>query len=117
MPDQIKLKPCHCGGDVKFHDEDGCDGCHYIHCKKCGGLFDYADAVDPSEITDDLEDLKKSCAKLWNKRGPLIKEHEYAEFINALRDTSITYADTQQLREQLIKVVDSHLPQLKGIEK
>lgn len=69
MSKEIQLLPCRCGSEVKFHDEDGCDGCHYIYCENCGLMADYSAAVDPNNECVTLEELRTLCAEAWNRVG------------------------------------------------
>ena len=63
--DKQELLPCpFCGGKVNFCGEassNGCDGCHFIECRKCG----YFDFNDDSET---LLEARVSVSKLWNTR-------------------------------------------------
>ena len=46
VPGSEDLLPCpHCGGDVDFHKDEECSGCHYIWCGQCNAFFDFATGV------------------------------------------------------------------------
>lgn len=55
----VELKACpFCGGEVQFHQDDECDGCHYIHCKQCEAFFDFANGADPENASETLCSLR-----------------------------------------------------------
>lgn len=65
-----ELKPCpFCGGDVSFHKDDECDGCHYIHCQGCDAMFDFATTADPENVRETMDDLREAIAPVWNRRA------------------------------------------------
>jgi hypothetical protein len=71
-----ELKPCllpKCNGEVQFCGDEpkkipGCSGCHLLVCTKCKTYFDLASNVDPSNLIQDLTELREVVAKVWNDR-------------------------------------------------
>lgn len=41
---------------------------------------------------------------------PRLKDHEFAQLVNELRDTAVEFGRTQQLRERLVGVLIKYLP-------
>lgn len=65
-----ELKPCpFCGGEVLFHRDEECDGCHYIECSGCRALFDFATAADPENESETVDALREAIAPAWNRRA------------------------------------------------
>jgi hypothetical protein len=64
-----KLRECPlCDCEVSFHEAEGeCDGCHHIHCKACGALFDFAFDL-PTDAAETMDELRELCAAKWNHR-------------------------------------------------
>ena len=68
-----ELKPCpFCGGDVQFHKDDECSGCHYIQCGGCRAFFDFATSADPENICESVDGLRASIAPMWNRRAEIV---------------------------------------------
>ena len=64
------LLPCpFCGGEVGFHKDEDCNGCHYIWCHSCDGMFDLSAKADPENDTETLEELNERIAPIWNNRA------------------------------------------------
>lgn len=64
------LKPCpFCGGNVRFHADENCDGCHYIECQGCSAFFDFSITADPMNSSDTIEELRTKIAPKWNSRA------------------------------------------------
>ena len=67
-----ELKPCpFCGGDVSFHKDEGCDGCHFIQCGQCRAFFDFATGADPGNDCATVDALRATIAPMWNARAML----------------------------------------------
>ena len=65
-----ELLPCpFCGGEVGFHKDEDCNGCHYIWCHSCDGMFDLSAKADPENDTETLEELNERIAPIWNNRA------------------------------------------------
>lgn len=65
-----ELKPCpFCGGDVSFHKDEECDGCHFIQCGQCRAFFDFATGADPENESESVEELRARIAPAWNRRA------------------------------------------------
>ena len=58
-----------CGGEVGFHKDEDCNGCHYIWCHSCDGMFDLSAKADPENDTETLEELNERIAPIWNNRA------------------------------------------------
>lgn len=64
------------------------------------------------EIAEDaIEDLLKaeSIIEKLKSAPPSMAPHEYRNFVNDLRDVSVKYGNTQQLRSQIEKVVSKYV--------
>ena len=67
-----ELKPCpFCGGDVSFHKDEECDGCHFIQCGQCRAFFDFATGADPGNDCESVDALHAAIAPMWNTRAQL----------------------------------------------
>lgn len=67
-----ELKPCpFCGGDVSFHKDEECDGCHFIQCGQCRAFFDFATGADPGNDYTSVDALRAAIAPMWNTRAQL----------------------------------------------
>lgn len=65
-----ELKPCpFCGGDVSFHKDEECDGCHFIQCGQCRAFFDFATGADPGNDCASVDALRAAIAPMWNTRA------------------------------------------------
>ena len=65
-----ELLPCpFCGGEVGFHKDEDCNGCHYIWCHSCDGMFDLSTKADPENDTETLDELNERIAPIWNNRA------------------------------------------------
>ena len=65
-----ELKPCpFCGGDVSFHKDEECDGCHFIQCGQCRAFFDFATGADPGNDCASVDALRAAIAPMWNRRA------------------------------------------------
>lgn len=65
-----ELKPCpFCGGDVSFHKDEECDGCHFIQCGQCRAFFDFATGADPGNDCATVDALRAAIAPMWNRRA------------------------------------------------
>lgn len=81
-----ELKPCpFCGGDVQFHKDDECSGCHYIQCGGCRAFFDFATSADPENNCESVDGLRASIAPMWNRRA----------------ETAALAAECERLRQQV----------------
>ena len=58
-----------CGGEAGFHKDEDCNGCHYIWCHSCDGMFDLSAKADPENDTETLEELNERIAPIWNNRA------------------------------------------------
>ena len=58
-----------CGGDVSFHKDEECDGCHFIQCGQCRAFFDFATGADPGNDCESVDGLRASIAPMWNRRA------------------------------------------------
>ena len=66
------LKPCpFCGGDVSFHKDEECPGCHLIQCGQCRAYFDFATGADPGNECETVDALRDAIVPMWNARGQL----------------------------------------------
>lgn len=66
------LRPCpFCGGDVSFHRDEECPGCHLIECGQCRAYFDFATGADPGNDCETVDALRAAIAPMWNARGQL----------------------------------------------
>ena len=64
-----ELKPCpFCGGDVSFHKDEECPGCHLIQCGQCRAFFDFATTADPENESETVDALREAIAPAWNRR-------------------------------------------------
>ena len=64
-----ELKPCpFCGGDVSFHKDEECPGCHLIQCGQCRAFFDFATGADPGNDCASVNALRAAIAPMWNRR-------------------------------------------------
>ena len=68
MSEQVKACPF-CGGDVQFHKDEGCDGCHYIQCGQCWAFFDFAAGADPENNCESVDALRAAIVPMWNRRA------------------------------------------------
>ena len=67
-----ELKPCpFCGGDVSFHKDEECPGCHLIQCGQCRAFFDFATGADPGNDCESVDALRAAIAPMWNTRTQL----------------------------------------------
>lgn len=67
-----ELKPCpFCGGDVSFHKDEECPGCHLIQCGQCRAFFDFATGADPGNDCASVDALRAAIAPMWNTRAEL----------------------------------------------
>ena len=67
-----ELKPCpFCGGDVSFHKDEECPGCHLIQCGQCRAFFDFATGADPGNDCATVDALRATIAPMWNARAML----------------------------------------------
>ena len=67
-----ELKPCpFCGGDVSFHKDEECAGCHLIQCGQCRAFFDFATGADPGNDCESVDALRSAIAPMWNTRARL----------------------------------------------
>lgn len=77
-----KLENCvFCGsGELQFHMDEECDGCHYLVCPGCNASIDLASSADPENSSETLEELRAKIAEWYNERVPkerLIKFHDW----------------------------------------
>ena len=85
-----ELKSCpFCGGDVSFHRDEECPGCHLIECGQCRAYFDFATGADPGNDCETVDALRAAIAPMWNARateqGEAVEALEHASaFINKL---------------------------------
>ena len=91
-----ELKPCpFCGGDVQFHKDDECSGCHYIQCGGCRAFFDFATSADPENICESVDGLRASIAPMWNRRAEIAAlEAENARLRGAAKKAAWKELDT-----------------------
>lgn len=67
-----ELKPCpFCGGDVSFHKDEECLGCHLIQCGQCRAFFDFATGADPGNDCASVDALRAAIVPIWNTRAEL----------------------------------------------
>lgn len=67
-----KLLGCpFCGGDVSFHKDEECPGCHLIQCGQCRAFFDFATGADPGNDCASVDALRVAIAPMWNTRAQL----------------------------------------------
>jgi len=65
-----ELKACpFCGGDVSFHKDEECPGCHLIECGQCRAFFDFATGADPGNECETVDALRAAIAPMWNTRA------------------------------------------------
>ena len=70
-----ELKPCpFCGGDVSFHKDEECSGCHLIQCGQCRAFFDFATGADPGNDCESVDALRAAIAPMWNRRTTLASQ-------------------------------------------
>lgn len=75
-----ELKPCpFCGGDVSFHKDEECDGCHFIQCGQCRAFFDFATGADPGNDCATVDALRAAIAPMWNTRANPTQQGEAVE--------------------------------------
>ena len=60
-----------CGGDVSFHKDEECPGCHLIQCGQCRAFFDFATGADPGNDCASVDALRAAIAPMWNTRVQL----------------------------------------------
>ena len=60
-----------CGGDVSFHKDEECPGCHLIQCGQCRAFFDFATGADPGNDCESVDALRAAIAPMWNTRAQL----------------------------------------------
>ena len=60
-----------CGGDVSFHKDEECPGCHLIQCGQCRAFFDFATGADPGNDCASVDALRAAIAPMWNARAQL----------------------------------------------
>ena len=68
--EELKLCPF-CGGDVSFHKDEECPGCHLIQCGQCRAFFDFATGADPGNDCESVDALRAAIAPMWNARDQL----------------------------------------------
>ncbi len=68
--EELKLCPF-CGGDVSFHKDEECPGCHLIQCGQCRAFFDFATGADPGNDCASVDALRAAIAPMWNARAKL----------------------------------------------
>ena len=65
-----ELKACpFCGGDVSFHKDEECPGCHLIQCGQCRAFFDFATGADPGNDCASVDALRAAIVPMWNARS------------------------------------------------
>lgn len=64
-----------CGGDVSFHKDEECPGCHLIQCGQCRAFFDFATGADPGNDCASVDALRAAIAPMWNARAQLAAIH------------------------------------------
>lgn len=60
-----------CGGDVSFHKDEECPGCHLIQCGQCRAFFDFVTGADPDNDCESVDALRAAIAPMWNTRAQL----------------------------------------------
>lgn len=60
-----------CGGDVSFHKDEECPGCHLVQCGQCRAFFDFATGADPGNDCESVDALRAAIAPMWNRRTQL----------------------------------------------
>ena len=81
-----ELKPCpFCGGDVSFHKDEECDGCHFIQCGQCRAFFDFATGADPGNDCASVDALRAAIVPMWNARAQLAAIEAECEMLRARR--------------------------------
>ena len=82
-----ELKPCpFCGGDVSFHKDEECPGCHLIQCGQCRAFFDFATGADPGNDCASVDALRAAIAPMWNRRAQLAALEAECERLRQQRD-------------------------------
>ena len=70
IPVSAELLPCpFCGGDVQFHKDEECSGCHFIQCGQCQAFFDFATTADPENECETVDSLRAHISGAWNRRA------------------------------------------------
>ena len=65
-----ELKACpFCGGEVSFHNDEECPGCHLIQCGQCRAYFDFATGADPGNDCASVDALRAAISPMWNARA------------------------------------------------
>ena len=78
----IELKPCpFCGGDVSFHKDEECPGCHLIQCGQCRAFFDFATGADPGNDCASVDALRAAIVPMWNARAQPNQQGEAVEVV------------------------------------
>ena len=77
-----ELRPCpFCGGDVSFHKDEDCQGCHLIQCVQCHAFFDFATGADPGNDCESVDALRTSIAPMWNTRAHPTQQGEAVKVV------------------------------------
>ena len=77
-----------CGGDVSFHKDEGCDGCHLIQCGQCRAFFDFATGADPGNDCASVDALRAAIAPMWNTRANPAQQGEAVEVVAVVKHDS-----------------------------
>lgn len=73
--------------------------------------FDEAAYDNANQMRVCAEDaIQELLTREWEK--PALKPHLFAELANELRSTAVKYKDTQQLRAQIVAVLDKYVDKL-----
>ena len=111
-----ELLPCpFCGGEVGFHKDEDCNGCHYIWCHSCDGMFDLSAKADPENDTETLDELNERIAPIWNNRAqqsaPADLRQIHGLILNALdRDAAEGKAARGEMAQELRAAIAAQAP-------
>lgn len=91
-----------CGGDVSFHKDEECPGCHLIQCGQCRAFFDFATGADPGNDCASVDALRAAIAPMWNTRAHPTQQGEAVEvvaWVTPEKDRVITALTVAAARE------------------
>ena len=107
-----ELKPCpFCGGDVSFHKDEECPGCHLIQCGQCRAFFDFATGADPGNDCASVDALRAAIAPMWNARAELATlEAKNAALAGANDNLKITISELVDECAQHQRIIAATVP-------
>ena len=91
-----------CGGDVSFHKDEECPGCHLIQCGQCRAFFDFATGADTGNDCESVDALRAAIAPMWNARANPTQQGEAVEvvaWVTPEKDRVITALTVAAARE------------------